>query len=212
MKNLFTYSIILPQEPLFWLGDRFYAVGYYAKGYTADTSRDFSSKCPSCNDTRKITYRGYDGKDYEAECPLCKGGIGRGYGNRIEIKNWQVREYIVHKISAQGPETVSAYKEDAVMDRIHLTAFTKIGRGMDDYLEMRVPDVDNLVDVDPCSLNIANISDYHNVSEYVFRKKKDAEAFCRMIKDYDRKKLEEFNKTYGTSYEYPYGNIKDIGM
>jgi hypothetical protein len=194
----------LPKEPLFWLGDRFYAVDYYLKKYTADTGTAFESKCPSCNNTRLITYRGYDGKDYEAECPLCKGGIGKGYGNRIEIKNWQVREYIVHKISAQGPETVSAYKEDAVMDRIHLTAFTKIGRCIDDYLEMSVPDVDSLVDVDLGSINISRISEHKTVSHYVFRKKKDAEAFCRMIKDYDRKRLEEFNKTYGTSYEYPY--------
>lgn len=204
MKNLFAYSITLPQEPLFWLGDRFYTVDYNAKSFASDTGTAFSSKCPSCNDTKKIAYRGYDGKEYEAECPLCKGSINRGYGNRIEIKNWQVREYIVHKISAQGPETVSAYKEDAVMDRIRLTAFTKIGRAMDDYLAMSVPNVDNLVDVDPGSLNIANISDHKTVSEYVFRKKKDAEVFCRMVKDYDRKRLEEFNETYGTSYEYPY--------
>ena len=201
MKNLFAYSITLPQEPLFWLGDKFYTVEYYVKSFAANTGTTFSSKCPSCNDTRQIIYKGYDGKEYEAECPLCKGSINRGYGNRIEIRNWQVREYIVHKISAQGPETVSAYKEDAVMNRIRLTAFTKIGRAMDDYLERSVPNVDNLVDTDPCSLNIANISD---VSEYVFRKKKDADVFCRMIKDYDRKRLEEFNGTYGTSYEYPY--------
>ena len=204
MKNLFAYSITLPQEPLFWLGDKFYTVEYYAKSFAADTGTAFSSKCPSCNDTRMITYRGYDGKDYEAECPLCKGIINCGPGNRIEIKNWQVREYIIHKISAQGPEIVSAYKEDAVMNKIRLTAFTKIGRAMDDYLERSVPNVDNLVDVDPGSLNIPNISDHKNVSEYVFRKRKDAEVFCRMVKDNDRKRLEEFNETYGTAYEYPY--------
>lgn len=202
MKNLFAYSITLPQEPLFWLGDRFYAVTHYSR--YCDDNRIFSSKCPSCNDTRKIIYRGYDCKDYEAECPLCKGGIGHGYGNRIGIKDWQVREYIVHKISAQGPEKVSAYKEDAVMDRIHLTAFTKIGRGMDDYMEMSVPYVDNHVDVDLSSINISRITERNTVPDYVFRKKKDAEAFCRMIKDYDRKRLEEFNDTYGTAYEYPY--------
>lgn len=204
MKNLFARSITLPKEPLFWLGDRFYAVDYYAKSFAVDTGTVFSSKCPSCNDTRKITYRGYDGNDYEGECSLCKGSINRGYGNKIEIKNWQVREYIVYKISAQGPETVSAYKEDAVMDRIRLTAFTKTGRSMDDYLERSVPGVDNLVDVDLGSLNIPNISDQKNVSEYVFRKKKDAEVFCRMVKDFDRQRLEEFNGTYGTAYEYPY--------
>ena len=204
MKNLFAYSITLPREPLFWLGDRFYAVDYYAKKYAADTGTTFSSKCPSCNDTKKITYRGYDGKDYEAECPLCKGSINRGYGNRIEIKNWQVREYIVHKISAQGPEKVSAYKEDAVMNRIHLTAFTKTGRGMDDCVERNVPDFDDHVDVNLGSINISRISEYKTVSDYVFRKKKDAEAFCQMIKDYDKRRLEEFNGTYGTTYEYPY--------
>ena len=202
MKNLFAYSITLPQEPLFWLGDRFYAVDHYSR--YCDDRRVFLSKCPSCNDTRKITYRGYDGKDYEAECPLCKGRIGCGYGNRIEIKDWQVREYIVHKISAQGPETVSAYKEDAVMDRIRLTAFTKTGRCMDDYIEMNVPYVNNHVDVDLGSINISGITAHNTVSDYVFRKKKDAEVFCRMIKDCDRKRLEEFNSTYGTSHEYPY--------
>jgi len=52
-----------------------------------------------------------------------------------------------------------------------------------------------------------NVKDIHldrSPEDYVFRNKKDAEMLCAALKEYDKKRLKEFNKTYHTDYEYPY--------
>lgn len=195
--------ITLQQKPLFWLGDKFYKVEASAINRIQPSKMEFSSKCPSCNDTRKITYKGYNGSDFECECPVCKGSSYHGYGNKIELTNWDIHEYIVYKINAQGPETVSAYKDGiGYIDSMSLTAFCKIGRCMDDYIQTTVPWVENHVDVDVSSIDMNAY--YFTPNDYVFRKKPDAARFLEALKERDKQWLAEFNKTYETEYEYPF--------
>ena len=199
--------ITLQQEPLFWLGDKFYKVEESAYNHGRTSKMEFSSKCPSCNDTRKITYKGYNGSKFECECPVCrgKGSVCHGYGNRISLTNWEVHEYIVYKISAQGPETVSAYKDGiGYIDSMSLTAFCKVGRCMDEYIQTTVPCVENHVDVDVSSINMGAASYLFNPRDYVYRKKADAVKFLDALKEYDKERLVEFNKIYETEYEYPF--------
>ncbi len=198
------YPINLNQKPLFWLGDRFFKVEENKNIYRSGSRIEFVSKCPSCNDTKKIKYIGCDGNEYEAECPLCAGSIYKGAGNRIKLIKWEVHEYIVYGISGHGSTTVSSYKHEiAYMDSLSLTAFCKTGRGMDDYAETHVPFVENVVDPE---INTADMSaiEERRVYDYVFKKKKDAEKLCEMLKDYDRTRLEKFNEKYGTNHKYPY--------
>lgn len=197
-----TKTIMLDREPLFWLGDKFYKVNNKNKRYGNSYTR-FSSKCPSCNDTRKITYKGCDDKVYECECPICKGATCRGYGNTIDLNNWNVNEFIVYTLNTRGMETESAYKNGAVMEAIQLSAFCKTGRCQDDYITTEVPfSCSTRVDVDIATLDF---SQYHfDPVNYIFRKRTDAVKFCNAIKEYDKQRLIEFNKTYGTDYEYPY--------
>ena len=195
--------ITLQQKPLFWLGDKFYKVEESAIHHGRTSKMEFSSKCPSCNDTRKITYKGYNGSDFECECPVCKGSVYHGYGNKIRLTNWELHEYIVYKISAQGPETVSAYKDGiGYIDSMRLRAFCKIGRCMDDYIETNVPWVENHIDVDVSSIDMS--AHYFDSRDYVYRKKADAVKLLDALKEYDKKRLIEFNKTYETGYEYPF--------
>ena len=195
--------ITLQQKPLFWLGDRFYKVEESALNHGRTSKMEFSSKCPSCNDTRRITYKGYNGSDFECECPVCKGSVGHGYGNKICLTNWELHEYIVYKINAQGPETVSAYKDGiGYIDSMSLTAFCKIGRCLDDYIQTNVPCVENRVDTDIKSIDMDAY--YFSPKDYVFRKKADAARFLEALKERDKQRLAEFNKTYGTEYEYPF--------
>jgi hypothetical protein len=195
--------IILQQKPLFWLGDKFYKVEESTLNHGRTSKMEFSSKCPSCNDTRKITYKGYNGNDFECECPVCKGSVGHGYGNKIILTNWELHEYIVYKINAQGPETVSAYKNGiGYIDSMSLTAFCKTGRCMDDYIQTNVPCVENHVDVDVSSIDMS--AHYFDPKNYVFRKKANAARFLEALKERDKQRLAEFNKTYETGYEYPF--------
>ena len=75
---------------------------------------------------------------------------------------------------------------------------------MDDYLETHVPSVKNVVDRDIDSIDILRASVDGYASEYVFRKKKNAEKFMEALKEYDKQRLEEFNRTYGTDHIYPF--------
>ena len=173
--------ITLQQEPLFWLGDKFYKVEETSPHYGRTSKMEFSLKCPSCNDTRKITYKGYNGSDFECECPICKGSVYHGYGNKISLTNWELHEYIVYKINAQGPETVSAYKDGiGYIDSMSLTAFCKIGRCMDDYIQTNVPCVENHVDTDISSIDMNAY--YFTPNDYVFRKKADAVRFLEALR------------------------------
>ena len=187
-----------------WLGERFYKVEECAKNHYSDNAKTYYSKCPSCDDTRMIRYVGFDGNAYEAECPICKRNGSNKYANKIVLCNWEVHEYIVYKIIAQGPTAVSAYKDGkGYMDSLHLTAFCKIGRCENDYIECYVPSEKKL-DQKINDMDVSFASKTGTAKEYAFRKKKDAEEFCKMLKEHDKKRLAQFNETYHTNYEYPY--------
>lgn len=194
---MYTYNITLQQKPVFWLGDKFYKVEEVGE-------TTFSTKCPSCNGTREIVYKGYDGKDYTCECPICKkSGFGYGYGDKIEIVNWDIHEYIVYKINAQGPETVSAYKDGTgYIGSMSLTAFCKVGRCMNDYIQTDVSLTGINTDLDISEIDINTT--YFNSSRYTFRKKSDAKKLLDVLVERDKKRLKEFNEKFGTDYEYPY--------
>ena len=196
-------NITLQNDTLLWLGDRFYKVEEERKKYHFNSRAEFISKCPCCDDTRKVEILGKDGNKYESECPLCKGSIGKGFGNRITLKNWTVHEYIVHRLYASGPPKASAYKDATeCIYSISLTGFCKTGRCMDDYIETRIPWAEN---INP-SLDTKDIKDIedHYVQDYVFQNKKDAEKLCVMLKEYDKQRLEEFNIKYKTDHKYPF--------
>ena len=197
------YIIRLQRPSLFWLGDHFYKVDESHK-INGSIRETFSSTCPSCNNTRRIKYKGYDGNDYETSCPICSGRFNT-YGTTITIRNWQVQNYIVHKINAQGPNTITAYKDGiGYIDSLSLSAFCKVGRCADDKIECNVPLLGRNVDKDIKEIDIENVVENFLVGDYVFRKKAMAEQFCLAIKEYDKKRLSDFNKTYHTNYKYPY--------
>lgn len=189
------YTVTLDSEPTFWLGEHFFKVDS-----TIASRKEFYTRCPSCNNERRVKYiLGYNGKEYETECPICRGAVMKGYDNRIELKDWHVNEYVVNCIDAQGPMTFSSYKnEECVLNSIRLEAFCKTGRCLGEYKKVQVPWTKNCIDP------VLSELDMDWASDYVFHKKKDAETFCRMLKDYDRKRLTEFNEKYQTNYEYPF--------
>ena len=116
---------------------------------------------------------------------------------------WEFTQYIVYTISAQGPITMSAYKDGmGYMDSVSLTAFHKYGRNMDDYIQSDVPFVE--YDVDPDIASIDMTAYYFRPKKYIFRKKAGAAKFCEALKEHDRKRLAEFNEKYETEYEYPF--------
>lgn len=199
------YRVLIENDQFFWLGDRFYKVEEKKeKNYSGTRRAVFTSKCPCCNDTHKVNFIGNDGVHYETECPICKGQIGKGYGNIITLKNWEVHEYIVYKLDLNGPIKISAYKSGTgYIESASLTAFCRTGRCMDEYIETRVPHIKHYIDPALSKINIKDIEAY-KFDDYVFRRKKDAEELCILLKEYDKNRLANFNGIYKTNHIYPF--------
>ena len=177
-------TIVLKEKTPFWLGDRFYQVES-AYGQHVNDEVILASKCPSCNDEKKITYQRYM------------------EGNAIKLINWVVDEYFVYKISAQGPEQTSKYKDGiGYMDSLSLRAFCRFGRCGDEFFEKKVPQSKNLIDR---SIEELDVNDESFVpDDYVFRKKSEATKLLKAVRDRDVQRLIAFNKKFGTEYEYPF--------
>lgn len=198
--------INLAHEPSFWLGDRFFKVEKRNKKPYRDTENSemtFATKCPSCNDDRMIRYTGADGRQYEAQCPVCKSSYGVSYGNRITLSRWEVHEYIVNTIAASGDPVLAAYKNgQCVIENLSLRAFCRTGRCADDYVEAVVPSWTSDIDPDIEKFNLDQPG--FTPKDFVFRSKKDAERFQAMLIDHDKKRLDDFNKKYKTEHTYPF--------
>ena len=168
-------------------GDTYYAV-------EIDDRETFNTRCPSCGDSRKISYKGMDGQNYEADCPVCNSR--NGWGNHITLCKYIIWDYTVYKVELIGPETKTAYNKNQVppMRINHMSAFHKTGNRFTNMCTMTVPTWQS---------NWDNIPECLDNKRY-FTKKKDAEKLRKILIERDKKLLAEFNKKYGTDFKYPF--------
>lgn len=198
------YKVKTAGELPFWIGDKFYKVGRPI----SNAEFRFNANCPCCQNKGIIMARGANGAEYEVDCPVCIDKNHQyGYGiNFITVTNWEVQEYIVHQAELENDEVISSIQKDFAR-YIKLSAFRKYGRCSQDYIIERVPTSETKyidANLDDLTSDIKKIFEYRKVSNYIFRNKKDAKKFLRLVKDYDKKKLEEFNHKFNTAHEYPY--------
>ena len=191
-----SYTITTDKKLPFWVGDRFYKVECKMEKFKCKAQKTFSSVCPACHDERTVSFLGYDGISRKVDCPVCHGKSG--YGNTIDLYDWEVREYIVHSVTACGEKKITAYKDKPALPYITMKAFHKIGRCMSEYVTTDVPTYEY------DRLNPENLRLDSRQSEYVFRDKKDAERYQERLVEYDKARLIEFNQIYKTDYEYPF--------
>lgn len=191
-------NIELREEPLFHYGDHFFAIQPDPKRFSK-TEVTFSEICPICDDTREVTIRGQ-----AFECPMCKGGYGAA--NHISLRNWVVQEYIVNGLTIKGPCSKAEFKREfpVITDGL---AFGICGRGYDNVLTRSVP-ISFERDVDPPEDEWPNIisekSLGRKIRDVVFRKKSDAEQFCKAVILNDKDRLKKFNEKHGTNHKYPF--------
>ncbi len=194
----------------FWLGDRIYKVQPVHDIQNAQLR--LRQICPECGDKRVVTYRGQNGQEYEIKCPLCSSNTNspcRNVDNDLTIYHYEVAEYIIRKAEIAGPETMSAYKDNAspCYSINSLTAFHRFGRSFDDIDTCTVPVV-QCSKVDKNVNEIYNIDDPHSLAgwhiDYIYRDRKDAEKLLKRLVERDRKAVEEYNGKYGTNYSYPW--------
>ncbi len=196
------YIVKTAGELPFWIGDKFYKVGRPISN--ADVQ--FNATCPCCQNKRVIMTKGLNGVEYEVDCPICVDK-NRQYGiDFITVTNWEVQEYIVHQTELTNDEVISSIEKDFAR-YIKLYAFHKYSRRSQDYALERVPvNTTKCIDtnLEDLASDMEHIYKYRRVSDYIFRQRKDAIKFLQMVKDFDKKKLEEFNRKFNTTHEYPY--------
>ena len=88
------------------------------------------------------------------------------------------------------------------MDRLSLWAFSRFGRCGDEFFEKEVPQSKRFIDRSIEELDVNGESFVPD--DYVFSKKSEATKLLKAVRDRDVRRLIEFNKKFGTEYEYPF--------
>lgn len=169
---------------------------YGMKLYVIDTAghKTLFEKCPICDDTGSITYRGYT-----FSCPECKDQHhNRETGNRLELSNYCITDYFINHLEIEGETTKSLYEGTNILNhrfapRVRYKGFSKKGNSFD------------------CAHSkIFWESDMHkedsHFAEYgsVFSSKAEAQKCIRRLHRQQEEALKEFNKKHGTDYAYPF--------
>ena len=196
-----TYSIEVREIPkISRIGEKVYVIHRY-------NSRTFSQKCQVCDDTKKITYRGY-----EMPCPYCVGGTYRSGNlvkNTITVYGLMVEEFIVNKIVIEGPDTKSGYDQnnrDRTINAPKISevwAFTRRNSSSSSIANVRVPS--SGVFLDPEEKYILGAL---HLDSLVFTTRKKAEAAVAMLVGKEKERLAEFNQKFECEYEYPFEEEK----
>jgi len=150
-------------------------------------------KCPLCDDTRKISVRGY-----EFTCLMCSSNNKH---TSTSLDKWRVTPFIVNSFEVHGGTRKSAYKPSTMYDAENLPTirlwkgFCKIGT------DVRTIDfIKNVTE----AVDVEEINDAVHYSSKVFRDKKLAVAVCRRLHEIQKETLARFNEEHGTAYEYPF--------
>lgn len=196
-----TYSIDVREIPqISRIGDKVYVIHQY-------NSRTFTQKCQVCDDTKKITYRGY-----EMPCPYCVGGTYRS-GNLVRntctVYGLEVEEFIVNSVVIEGPDTKSAYatkNKGSIISAPKVAgvyAFTRRNGSSSSIATVKVPN--GGLYLDPEEKYILNAL---HLDSFVFTTRKKAEAAVSLLVGKEKERLAEFNAKYECSYEYPFEEAK----
>lgn len=171
-------------------GDRLYCV--VSREY-----RHFNSICPVCDDTRKITVRGY-----EMDCPYCRYNKGE-QGTHIQVVRLEVVEYIVNEICILGPCAKNAYQKKLPTPVIYkYKAFTRTGRSDYDVETTTPPNMIEYYDV-PFEKKSSKIK-IDNIKHYYWRDKNEAQKFCDYFIQMQKEQLAEFNRNNKTEHVFPF--------
>lgn len=191
-SNKRTICVEVVDDSPFDFGQKLYVVTTKKwNGYTV-----FNGKCPICDDKKEIKLKGYTFK-----CPLCQAYIANNSATRIEIYNYEVREYIINHVEIQGVNYKNAYSENGRHNDKNLPAVKWYGfdRYGTSFTESHQFSSDEIQTSDPDKLDIKK-----NLSGQAFFSKADAARFCKRLHERQKELLTKFNAEHGTEHEYPF--------
>ena len=173
------------------IGDKVYVV--YAK-----SSRAFRTVCPVCGGAQKIRVPRLDGKGTEEIlCSFCD------YRRKIEDQKnvlllWDFRmdEYTVFSMSVEGPAQKNMYSKDGCCEPLVIRSVQGFAKSFGtDYKTMNLP----------LTFSSYDRSDAKAPGEMLyFTSKAKALPFLEKLRAGEKKKLEDFNREYGTDHQWPF--------
>ena len=173
------------------IGDKVYVV--YAK-----SSRAFRTVCPVCGGRQKIRVPRIDGKGTEEIlCSFCD------YRRKIEDQKnvlllWDFRmdEYTVFSIYVEGPAQKNMYTKDGCSEPLVVRSVQGFAKSFGtDYKTLELP---------------LTVSSYDRSGKkepgerMYFTSKAKALSYLAKLVDDEKKKLEDFNREYGTAHQWPF--------
>ena len=184
-------NIGVVDEGILHFGQRVYVVA-------TGNDKTYREKCPVCDDTRKISVRGF-----EFTCPNCNG-YNHMSATHLMVYDFSVREYIINKIEIEGEKVQGIYKKDgSVTDgrypQAKYSGFTRYGSSNDSISTLKFSSW-SFERKDPEKTLLHNLSG----SDYCFLKKDDAAAFVKRLHELQEERLAAFNKEHGTDHQYPF--------
>lgn len=175
----------------FYYGQKVYTIASYGV-----SQKEFNTKCPICDGTGEVTI-----KEKKFDCPNCCGrsvtGIRKEDNTSIRLYDYTVVEWIIDRAIIKGPITKSSYgkknKSDSDLPTIDWSGYSKTSNQKYSLTHK---------DFDKYSL------ESQTLTHKTFLTKSEAQKACVDLHNEQRTKLKVFNKENGTSYEYPFIEVK----
>ncbi|MCR5480105.1 MAG: hypothetical protein K6F27_09660 [Ruminococcus sp.] len=179
-------SIKVRNDDMFYYGQKLYCIE------TEGHSERFESlNCPVCDNTKKVTIRGY-----ECICPYCSYPHKVDDNTAITLRNYVVAEYIINQIKIEGPTVKKAYEKEVTEDNLPEVYFQAFKPSRSFITNRKISKSDFT------STSFSAIK-YDGFPEWYFDKK-EAVKNCRELHSRQKDMLKEFNKKHGYSYKYPF--------
>lgn len=188
MKNI---NITVKDDSPFYFGMKVYTVMANPK----NKNKYFYEKCPVCEDTREIEFKGF-----KLSCPMCNGGRGNVQNAKmIRLNNYTVVQFIINEIMIEGSSNKSDYKLTSnMLPKVTYCAFARWGKSDSDRTIRRLSP-HKFGDVKAEAINLDSLE-----PDYWFYSKADAQRLCDELHERNKAALDKFNADHGTNYEYPF--------
>lgn len=188
------------------LGDNQKNIAYGDKFYIVDSNeyKHFSGICPVCAGEKTINVKGFT-----FDCPYCCTSYSANFSNHISVRSFEVQEYIINSINIKGNNVKKDFQESTFrLPKISASAFHNC-KNKYNLQHTRTLSIDD-TDLRLWNINIEELSleDRQKMmkrpSSYYFDNKMDAEKFCAILIENEKKQLEKFNIEHGTEHEFPF--------
>ena len=181
---------VVDDDTPYYLGQKLYVISSKATTF-------FREACTICNDTKKITIKGY-----QCDCPMCCSKNAEDNRNILRLYNPVILEYIINELKITGALEKGWYRNtDTHLYDVSYSAFHKTGKDMQS-IKTRVFTLNDLNQRVPTPEEVKAFRFFECGN--TFTEKIGADIFLDKIHSIQNDILMEFNREHNTHYRYPF--------